>query len=195
MAWARKRRRRIAGLVIGILAAPPLAVLAGLFWSEPILTVEHAAAKADVLVILGGEPRYRPARAFELFEQGAAPRILISGDGDADYTRRWLQARGVPRSAIQLEAKSKNTQQNAEFSVSVLRKEGTGRVVLVTSWFHSRRALACFRKAAPEMTFVSLPTVEDRPTSHWPNQYERGYVLREYLKLAGYWLRYGVWPW
>jgi uncharacterized SAM-binding protein YcdF (DUF218 family) len=68
-------------------------------------------------------------------------------------------------------------------------------VILVTSWFHSRRALKCFRHHAPDIEFVSRPTIVDLPNSHWPNKYERGWVLTEYTKLLYYWVRYGVSPW
>jgi uncharacterized SAM-binding protein YcdF (DUF218 family) len=78
--------------------------------------------------------------------------------------------------------------------VKLLRERHVTRAVIVTSWFHSRRALNCFRHYAPEIDFTASPTVLDRPKSHCPDRYERAWVLSEYLKLLGYWVRYGIRP-
>ena len=191
---SRRRWRRIGVAALLLLLLATLAAFAGLYWAEPLLTIEDLPAKADAEVILGGEPYYRPPRALEIFQNGLASNIVVSGHGDSDEVRIWFKAKGVPVSAIHVESNSRNTQQNARFTVPLLRTQHAKRVIIVTSWFHSRRALACFRKAAPEIEFISLPTVADRPRTRWPNRYERGMVLREYLKLAGYWVRYGVRP-
>jgi len=195
----RERARRFcpwlwrgAAVAVALFGLVVLAMIAGLYWSEPLLTIEHPPVKADVIVVLGGEPAYRPPRALELYEQQLAPTIVVSGHGEADEIGSWFAAKGVARSAIRTEPKSISTHQNAEFTVPLLRVQNARRVIIVTSWFHSRRALACFKKAAPEMEFVSLPTVIDRPTAHWPSRYERVSVMREYVKLLGYWVRYGV---
>jgi uncharacterized SAM-binding protein YcdF (DUF218 family) len=180
--------------MLSVVCLAVLAVVAGLEWSEQLLTIEQPPENADIMVVLGGEWVYRPKHALELYNLQLAPNIIVTGQGDAGAIKRWLAARGLPPSAIQVEGKSLNTMQNAELTVPLLRERNARRVVLVTSWFHSRRALACFRKAAPEIAFVSLPTVEDRPKGRWPNRYERRMVLQEYVKLAGYWIRYGVWP-
>jgi uncharacterized SAM-binding protein YcdF (DUF218 family) len=159
----------------------------------------------DVIVVLGGDTGRRSARALELYQHGAAPRVIISGRGDCHEMRVFLAGKGVPADAIQVEPDSRSTRQNAMFSVVLLRaspKKVAGKrtegeklkVIIVTSWFHSRRALNCFRHYAPDIEFVAAPTVTDRPKSHWPNRYERGWVLSEYVKLVGYWVCYGVWP-
>lgn len=75
-----------------------------------------------------------------------------------------------------------------------MRALGVRRAIVVTSWFHSRRALHCFRHYARDIEFISLPTREDLPKAHWPNRYERGWVMSEYLKLGYYWVRYGISP-
>lgn len=171
-----------------------LALVAGLYWSDSLLMVEHAPGEGEVIVILGGEPRFRPPRALALYQSKLASTIFVSGDGDGKTVRRWLVKHGVPGEAIQMESSSTSTRENADFTVPKLRERGVQRVILVTSWFHSRRALACFQQAAPEMEFISLPTTEDRPQHGWPSRYERQMILREYAKLFGYWVRYGVSP-
>src|SRR6185503_1651310 len=181
-------RLGILAVLLSCLAAG--AIIAGLYWSDPLLTVEHKPATADVIVLLGGEPTYRPPRALQLYEQRLAPHIIVSDDKDATEAKRWLAVKNVPEVVIRTEQRSDSTKRNADFTVPLLREQKARRVILVTSWFHSRRALACFEKAAPEIEFISLPTIEDRPSPHWPNKYERKMVLHEYLKLGWYWVRY-----
>ena len=100
------------------------------------------------------------ARAAELFEEQAAPRVIISGAGDDGVNRRCLIQLGVPPSAIQMESKSASTRVNAELTIKLLRAEKLDHVILVTSWYHSRRALATFRHCAPELHFYSRPAYQ-----------------------------------
>lgn len=184
------RWRLAAGVALGVV----ILLAAAATWPEKFLLVEQKPAKADAIVVLGGGITDRVPRAVELFQKGLAPIIVLSGEGDGGKMRRWLTESNVPADAVRSELKSLNTWQNAKFSVELLRGLGAKRVILVTSWFHSRRALACFRKAAPEIDFISLPTVKDRPDVHPLTKRERVRALYEYLKLSGYWVRYGVNP-
>jgi uncharacterized SAM-binding protein YcdF (DUF218 family) len=151
--WRRGVLKIVAGLVVFLVAA---GVLAWLF-PQQVLTVDSGPVKADVLVVLGGTPD-RAARAAELFKEGAAPRILVSGFGDAGSNKQLLEREGVPAKAIILEGKSRTTQQNAELSIALLRQMGAKRVIIVTTWYHSRRGLMCFEHYAPEIQFYSRPS-------------------------------------
>ena len=115
--------------------------------------------------------------------------MIVSGCGDCEAMRDVLAQRGVRTNLIELECASTSTRQNALFTTRLLRAQGCKRVILVTSWFHSRRALSCFRKYAPEIEFVSSPASSTKP---WLD--ERDYVATEYLKTVGYALRFGIWP-
>ena len=180
---------------LALLVVVALLPLIGLFFSNQILCVDSGSVQGEVMVVLGGETIHRPARTLELYQQGAAPRILITGAGDCQEVRIALAGNGVPPAALQIECESHNTEQNARFSIPLLHALGARHVIVVTSWFHSRRALKCFRHQAPDIEFVSRPTMADRPKSHWPNKYERVWVLSEYAKLLYYWMRYGISPW
>jgi uncharacterized SAM-binding protein YcdF (DUF218 family) len=188
------RARRSLRVGLSLTLAALLLPVAGLYFSESILCVDSGTGRGEALVVLGGEKNYRPSRALELFREGSRTFILITGTGDWNDVRLYLEGNGVPPAAIQLEKESRNTKQNAEFAVKLLRERHVTRAVIVTSWFHSRRALNCFRHYAPEIEFTASPTVLDRPKAHWPDKYERVSVLSEYIKLLGYWVRYGVRP-
>lgn len=171
-----------------------LLVIAVLFFPGPFLTVDSGPATGDVIVVLGGGSPERPERAAELFKERAAPRIIVSGYGDAENNRRLLVAAGVPAKAIELENRSKTTRENAQFTIRLLREEKLKRVILVTSWYHTRRALACFRHYAPEIGFYSRPSYFASARADWSHNRIGSRIRLEYVKLLGYWVRYGVWP-
>jgi len=171
-----------------------LLVVVALIFPQSFLCVDSGPVKADVIVVLGGGSHERPERAAELFQEQAAPRIIISGQGDCEINRRLLLAADVPAKTIELENRSKTTRENAQFTVKLLREQKLKRVILVTSWYHSRRALACFRHYAPEIRFYSRPSYFSSTRTEWSHNRIGSRVRLEYAKLAGYWVRYGVCP-
>jgi uncharacterized SAM-binding protein YcdF (DUF218 family) len=176
-----------------LLVALPLAAII-YFYPEKILCVDSGPVLAEVIVVLGGGLHERPERAAELFYQHAAPRILISGEGDDGINRFILRQRGVPVSAIEVEGDSTTTRENAEFTVKLLRAENIHRVILVTSWYHARRALKTFEHYAPEIKFYSRPSYFAFDRADWPRRGNGKRMWLEFLKLPGYWIRYGVNP-
>ncbi len=161
---------------------------------QQALCVDSGNVEADAMVLLGGGNYERPARAAELFQGGAAPRIVVSGGGDGVENKRLLVSKGVPPAAVEVEGKSRSTKQNAQFSIPLLRALGARRVIIVTSWYHSRRALHTFQHYAPDIQFYSRPSYYGYPRTQWSRTGIRGYIRSEYVKLAGYWVCYGVWP-
>ena len=178
-------------LVSALLA---LVAVVAWFYPEKFLCVDSGPVAADMLVVLGGGVHERPVRAAELFRQHAAPRILISGAGDDVINRDLLLKQGVPRGVIQMEDDSTTTRENALFTVKLLRAQHVRSVILVTMWYHARRALKTFEHFAPEMKFYSRPSYYAFDRGDWskPGNFKR--MRLEFLKLPGYWLRYGVNP-
>ena len=158
------------------------------------LCVDSGPAQADLMVVLGGGSSERPARAAELFKEHAAPRIIVSGRGDCEINRQLLIEDGVPADVIELETQSRTTRENAELTVKRLREQKPGRVILVTSWYHSRRALESFRHYAPEIKFYSRPSYVAYARADWSGRRFERRIYLEYPKLFGYWIGYGVWP-
>jgi uncharacterized SAM-binding protein YcdF (DUF218 family) len=187
----KKSWQRIGG---GVAAFIALVLLLAFLFPQQVLVVDDGARKADVIVLLGGGAGERPNRAAELFRSGTAPKILVSGAGDTGGNRLLLLNRGVPRSAITLEPNSINTKENAQFSIPLLRAAGAKRVVVVTSWYHSRRALNCFRHYAPDIQFYSCPSYYGFERADWSRERLRRRIRVEYFKTCWYWIRYGVCP-
>ncbi len=190
-------RRLIFWVVkVVLLVSALLALVVGIAWFYPekFLCVDSGKVSAEVMVVLGGGMHERPERAAELFRQHAAPRIIITGAGDDRINRALLLKNGVPAGAIQLESDSLTTRENAEFTIRRLRAQHVHSVILVTTWYHARRAQRTFEHFAPEITFYSRPSYYAFDREDWskPGNFKR--MRLEFLKLPGYWLRYGVNP-
>lgn len=194
VAKPKARIRRILGWLI--LSAALLFFAALLIYraAPALLAVDSGECTAGALVVLGGDAYGRPARAGELFKAHAAPLVIASGDGDCEEMVRALKQNGVPESAIWREDKSGSTKQNAEFTSALLRKAHLTNAIVVTSWYHSRRALNTFRNAAPEIHFYSRPSYWGLERSMWAQHGIGSHIRSEYVKLLGYWVRYGIMP-
>jgi len=185
-----------------------LAALAYLFPRQILCVDSGSAPLADAIVLLGGGQGDRPPRAAELYKGGFAPRIIVTGAGDITWNCQQLIAAGVPKEAIELEPNAKTTRENALFTMGLIRAQdarrdalgpmrnapGVARVILVTSWYHSRRSLRTFQHYAPDIQFYSCPSYFGYDRSRWSRDGVTGYVRSEYIKLLGYWICYGVCP-
>jgi uncharacterized SAM-binding protein YcdF (DUF218 family) len=117
---------------------------------------------------------------------------------------KFVEAMGVPESAIVQEPQALNTYQNAVYTHQILEDRNIDRVLLVTSAIHMPRSLMVFRKqginAIPAPTdFLIAKPPSDRPTT-WQSVLlnlipEAGRLemftraLKEYIGIAVYWLR------
>jgi uncharacterized SAM-binding protein YcdF (DUF218 family) len=115
---------------------------------EQWLDVTQPARAADVLICLSGRDR-RLIWTAELYHEGYAPRVVVSGpDGCGDRMRDRLILMGVPADRIRVDPHPLRT---ADHPRTVGRLAGIHpskqRFLIVTDATHSRRAAACFRKA------------------------------------------------
>src|SRR5262249_27264920 len=112
------RRRALGAAGILFSAVWLVAIVAWGFviiFAQRSLTVESGNFPADGMVVLGGRYPFRAERAAELYKQGAAPTVLLSGRDDANPSAQRMNERGVPLSAMIFETKSSSTLQNAEY--------------------------------------------------------------------------------
>ena len=73
---------------------------------------------------------------------------LISNDArEADYAGALFESLGIAGARLTMERRSRNTQENAEFSKALAAPTSGERWLLVTSAYHMPRSIGLFRKA------------------------------------------------
>jgi uncharacterized SAM-binding protein YcdF (DUF218 family) len=140
-------------------------------WERPVILEKDLRQKYTCGIVLSGMMNYndkiddaefsdcadRFFKAIELYKTGKIEKILLSGGSgnimsqdfkEAQYLKNYLLKIGVPDSNILLEENSRNTHENALFSIQKFRLDtlSPGSCMLITSAFHMRRASACFKK-------------------------------------------------
>lgn len=108
----------------------------------------------DVVVVGGAADRIIASAALAhrypnsriLFTGGSGH--LISNDArEADYAASLFESLGISRERLIMERRSRNTQENAEFSRAIAAPKDGERWLLVTSAYHMPRSIGLFRKA------------------------------------------------
>ena len=170
-----------------------LLALAALVFARQILCVQSAQQDADVIIVLSGETPQRAGRCAEIYAKGYARYVIISGEGDGEFIRRRLIQARIPPQNIFLEGESMNTWENAVMTSALLKKMHVRRAFLLTSWFHTRRAVATFRHVAPEVEFYPIAAPFTWDLWDHPVKDRARALLREYAKCGWYFVRHGVW--
>jgi uncharacterized SAM-binding protein YcdF (DUF218 family) len=199
-----RHRRQALSILVGLarvslwpilaLVTLPTLYFVALAAAGPLFELRTPLTPVDVIVVLGGDGLSRAARAAAVYRSIASvgPRVLISGIGDCRDIAKLMSERGVPSQRISVECLSQNTWENAKYSGLRLQEMGARSAILVTSWFHMRRAIACFEAFSPQIRWLAAPVERRRPLFRiaWDNE---GFeVAKEYLKIAWYAARYGV---
>lgn len=139
---------------------------------------------ADAIVVLGRGKELRPSRAkvaADLWQQGRAPQIFASGRGDAIEIGQLLEKKGVSASSIDGEPCSATTNENAEFTASILQPQGVKRIILVTDPPHMMRSVLTFQS----LGFQVVPHSSPIPAG-FSRKRETFLVFREWAGLLTY---------
>jgi len=108
---------------------------------------------ADVIVILAGETDRRPARGLELLSQNYAPRMLLDvpaaakiyGRSMVELSQQYVQQLPMGQSVTICPILGLSTKAEAQDAARCLQAYGAHTVLLVTSDYHTRRALSTFQ--------------------------------------------------
>lgn len=158
---AKKIIRNILRLCLGLILLGIVAVLGINAWvsgsvADRILTAEDAALLEDVdcILVLGcavkenGVPSAmledRLKRGVELYDLGAAPKILMSGDhgtesyDEVDAMKRYAVDAGVPSEDVFMDHAGFSTYESLYRAKEIFRAE---KILIVTQEYHLYRAL------------------------------------------------------
>ena len=184
-------------LIVLIAVAVTLAGAVYLF-RVPILTgmgeylkVTTPLQKADLIVALGGS-KERRKDAIELLRKGFAPRIMFTG---YDVEKRDYQCEGVAEEETLLPPMaSYTTYDDAHVVLKATEENGFRSVIIVTSPYHLRRAGFIFRKVFKgkdiKLMFYASRIKAFQMDRWWNSYIGRKLVLKEYLGLVYYWVKY-----
>src|SRR5208337_945956 len=136
-------------------------ILAALASQAARFLVVDEPEKSDAIVVLAGETNVRPARALELLRQGVAPRVFLDAETRdliydqplVDIARKYASGLAEANRISVCPIAGFSTQAEADDVSRCLQPLGAHRVLIVTSDFHTRRALAIFRHRLPQYQF------------------------------------------
>jgi uncharacterized SAM-binding protein YcdF (DUF218 family) len=173
------------------------------------LIVEKPLDQADAIIVLSGSAVYkeRTRKAAELYEQDVAPLVFITNDGErAGWSQREqtnppyialeqreLIANGVmPDAIVVLPGVVSGTDQEAQAIKDELDRKQIKSLLIVTSAYHTRRALRTFEKILADKNVeigIAHPpagvTTPD-PNYWWLSPSGWQMVAGEYVKSAVY---------
>lgn len=177
-----------------------------------VLVVRAGVGRADALVVLSGSAAYREraAEAARLYREGRAPLVLLSDDGVlggwseaeqrnprfVELAAAELERGGVPAESIKvLGARPTSTYDEAEAVRAYAAAQGLRSLVVVTSSYHSRRALWTWRRVfRGSGVEVGLEPAEGERTpgawSWWLSAAGWRQVGGEYVKMSYYAVNY-----
>ena len=105
----------------------------------------------------------RLLQAVKLYKTGKVEKIVFSGGdatifGDdykeADIIKQYLKDIGLPEKDMIFENLSRNTYENATFVYRLLKPTSTDNILIITSGFHMKRALGCFKKTGMNPDYI-----------------------------------------
>ncbi|MBN1382395.1 MAG: YdcF family protein [Deltaproteobacteria bacterium] len=183
----------LIGIVLWFISISPMTD----FMMRPLeagFTIPHNPP-GDVIIVLGGgindlvpdlsgtgfpgtDSLGRLVTAARLQKNIMKPVIISSGQvfpnksAEAPIARRILVDLGVPSYKIFMEAKSRDTMENARYSKQICTQEGFKTPIVVTSAFHMKRSVLSFQK-------IDLPVIP-YPANFRTGKY-RQYTWNDYL--------------
>ncbi len=157
--------------------------------------------KVDAIVVLAGKYEERVPAAISLYRAGSANLIILTNGGAVETWYEELQTNlpemvcseklllknGIPKQAIiKLPFMKNGTVYDARAIRMYLKKNPVESVLLVTSDFHTNRALWIFRQVLANLPVrIEVAPVESGWSSAVP-------IMMEPFKMVNYWVRYGL---
>jgi hypothetical protein len=166
----RTKRRGNLYLLIG------LATLTLFFFSAGRILVQDSPQRSDIIVVLAGETDHRPARGLELLNLGYAPRMIIDvpaasrlyNVSEVDLARNYVKTLPQATAINICLIEGLSTRAETHDVDRCLAGTSSSHVLIVTSDFHTRRALSIFRHELPSRSFSVAASHDDAQFGvHW----------------------------
>jgi uncharacterized SAM-binding protein YcdF (DUF218 family) len=116
---------------------------------DPDLSLTHGATvvrSAADRIIAAAALAHRYPNARVIFS-GGNPNLVSNDAREADFAGAIFESLGTSKARLIMERRSRNTQENAEFSKALASPKRGERWLLVTSAFHMPRSIGVFRRA------------------------------------------------
>jgi uncharacterized SAM-binding protein YcdF (DUF218 family) len=150
--WWQRHKVLAAVAVVCLVVFAYLAATFAQVWHA---SRQDDARPAQAIIVLGaaqydGRPsnvlQARLDHAVNLYDRKLAPRIVVTGGGqpgdrftEAAASANYLEQKGIPASAIELETTSTNSRDELAAAARFLHKQGIDDVLLVSDGFHAYR--------------------------------------------------------
>jgi hypothetical protein len=155
--------------------------------------VVDAPRRSDAILVLAGETDRRPQRALELLSQGYGRRIVLDVPNNAklyeftqiELAQKYIQDLPQAASVSICAIDGLSTKDEAKEAEKCLQREGAKSVLIVTSDFHTRRALEIFRQEFPgrEFSVAAARNDEGFGTKWWTHRQWAKTFVDEWLRL------------
>ena len=187
-------KRTRAGRRVWILAVVLAVLIVVLAANAGRVLVTDAPERSDVILVLAGETEHRPARALELLSQGYGRRVVIDvpaaartyGFTEVQLARKYVQ--DLPQAALVeiCPIEGLSTKDESHDAERCLAHEEGNRILVVTSDFHTRRALSIFRHEVHGKSFSAAAAYDDTQfgTRWWTHRQWAKTCLDEWLRLV-----------
>jgi uncharacterized SAM-binding protein YcdF (DUF218 family) len=173
-------------------------IIGGVASTDYLLTIDRPL-KSDLILVLGGhENPLRVRKAMQLLRNHYGRYLVIDADAvnswwgitEADLIRTYIaqtDARLAPR-IIVCPTTATSTRTEVGTADSCLSPLNPQRVLLVTSDYHTRRALSIFKRGLPQYdwSIVGVQGGADCGMLWWRNPSRVLAIVKEWVKLA-YW--------
>ncbi|MCA1816669.1 MAG: YdcF family protein [Acidobacteria bacterium] len=200
------RRKFVRAVRVALVALVAWSLVA---WAAArALVVSPDLGRADAVAVMAGSAAYleRTHHAAEIYREGRAARVLLTNDGElggwssaeqrnvpfVEIAARELQGRGVPAASVEfVPGYALGTYSEAQLLRRDAESRGLRSLIVVTSGYHSRRALWALQKAfagSGVAVGVDAAPGEESPAPYLWWLTARGWreVAGEYAKLVYY---------
>ncbi len=139
-------------------------------------------------------------KAIELYRMGKADRLIFSGGSmgeikEGQIVKDYLKTIEIPEENTLVEWNSLNTHQNAVETSKLLKSAGIyeGNFLLITSGYHIKRSIDCFKKQGIVVTPFSTDFIQQFGTSDYSGIFHPStLILEKWKTILKEWVGYGV---